>query len=562
MRRTYLIGGAAIAGSVLLGTVLLAGGSSDADGAASTAKEFEAVEIRDLEEVTTLDGTLGFPEGDPITSRLHGTITDVAPSGAVVGEGDLLFAVDGNPVTFLEGSLPAFRDIGSEPATLTIRAQAAGIVTSLPGVDDVLAFNDETYRIDDLPVLVLPGAIPAWRTMDEGDTGLDVAQLETALVALGFDPGSLVVDEFFTAYTDSMVDAWQESVGLEIDGRFSLADAFFTPTAPTVSQLLVAVGDSVSPGTPLMVLETIAVDPTRVLEEGDRGLSVRTLQELLAVAGFEPGDIDGTFGSETEDAVEVFQTDRGLEVSGVADAATWDALIQDAEEFEADADVLQLQLALRRLGYSPSIDGVVDEATTDAIRSWQADRGAAADGVVDLGEVVFLPTAVRVTEPLLTIGSPVNDGSSVLATSDSASVIRVDLPADDQELLSVGLEVVVEMPDGSEVTAVVTDISGIATRNSNGDVVFETTIELIDATVGAELDQAPVEVRVVTDARTQVLAVPVTALLALAEGGYAVEVDRGAGVIGLVAVEPGLYADGWVEIETAGLTGGEMVVVP
>jgi len=208
------------------------------------------------------------------------------------------------------------------------------------------------------------------------------------------------------------------------------------------------------------------------------------------------------------------------------------------------------------------VDGVVDEATTEAIRIWQADIGAVADGVVDLGEVVFLSTSVRITEPLLTIGSPVNDGSGVLATSDSASVIQVDLPADDQELLSVGLEVVVEMPDGSEVTAAVTDISGIATRTSNGDVVFETTIELVDATVGAELDQAPVEVRVVTDARTQVLAVPVTALLALAEGGYAVEVDQGSGVTGLVAVEPGLYADGWVEITSAGLTGGELVVVP
>jgi peptidoglycan hydrolase-like protein with peptidoglycan-binding domain len=562
MRRGYLIGGAAIAGSALLAAVFLTGGSTDADGAGGAANEFEAVEVRDLEEVTSLDGTLGFPEGDPITSRLRGTITLVAPSGTVVEEGDLLFAVDGDPVTFLEGSLPAFRDLGSEPATVTIRAQAGGIVTSLPNLDEIVEFNDEAFRINDLPVLVLPGPIPAWRTMDEGDTGLDVAQLEAALVSLGFDPGSLAVDESFTSYTDAMVDAWQESVGLEVDGRFSLADAFFTPTPPKVSQLLVAVGDSVSPGTPIMVLETIATDPTRVLDEGDRGLSVRTLQELLSAAGFEPGDIDGTFGSETEDAVEAFQTDRGLDVSGIADAATWEALIQDAEDFDADADVLQLQQALQRLGYSPSVDGVVDEATTDAIRSWQSDIGAAIDGVVDLGEVVFLPTAVRVTEPLLTIGSPVNDGSSVLATSDSASVIQVDLPADDQELLSVGLEVVVEMPDGSEVGAVVTDISGIATRNSNGEVVFETTIELIDTTVGAELDQAPVEVRVVTDARTQVLAVPVTALLALAEGGYAVEVDRGDGVTGLVAVEPGLYADGWVEVETAGLAGGDMVVVP
>jgi hypothetical protein len=117
------------------------------------------------------------------------------------------------------------------------------------------------------------------------------------------------------------------------------------------------------------------------------------------------------------------------------------------------------------------------------------------------------------------------------------------------------------MPNGEEVAAIVTEISGIATRTDNG-VVFETTIELVDASVGAELDQAPVDVVVVTDSRERVLAVPVTALLALAEGGYAVEVALESGALGLVAVEPGLYADGWVEVVSTGLSAGDRVVVP
>ncbi|MEE9206121.1 MAG: hypothetical protein V3U50_03960, partial [Acidimicrobiia bacterium] len=141
-------------------------------------------------------------------------------------------------------------------------------------------------------------------------------------------------------------------------------------------------------------------------------------------------------------------------------------------------------------------------------------------------------------------------------------VVLVDLPADDQDLLEVGLEVIVEMPDGTEVPAIVTEISGIAVRNAAGDVVFETTIELIDETVGADLDQAPVDVLVVTDSRSQVLSVPVTALLALAEGGYAVEVEQPGGSVGLVGVEPGLYTDGWVEVTTDGLAAGDLVVVP
>ena len=71
--------------------------------------------------------------------------------------------------------------------------------------------------------------------------------------------------------------------------------------------------------------------------------------------------------------------------------------------------------------------------------------------------------------------------------------------------------------------------------------------------MAAGLDQAPVEIEVVTESRTGVMAVPVTALLALAEGGYAVEVDDGDGTTRLVPVDPGLYADNLVEVSADGL---------
>ena len=59
-----------------------------------------------------------------------------------------------------------------------------------------------------------------------------------------------------------------------------------------------------------------------------------------------------------------------------------------------------------------------------------------------------------------------------------------------------------------------------------------------------------------------VLAVPVSALLALSEGGYAVEIDDGAGGTALVGVEAGMYADGWVEVTSAQLEAGMRVVTP
>jgi hypothetical protein len=93
-------------------------------------------------------------------------------------------------------------------------------------------------------------------------------------------------------------------------------------------------------------------------------------------------------------------------------------------------------------------------------------------------------------------------------------------------------------------------------------VTFELLVALDDLGLVAGLDEAPVEVKVVTEAHAGVMAVPVTALLALAEGGYAVEVDNGDGTTRLVGVDPGLYADGLVEVSSTGLQPGDMVVVP
>jgi multidrug efflux pump subunit AcrA (membrane-fusion protein) len=56
--------------------------------------------------------------------------------------------------------------------------------------------------------------------------------------------------------------------------------------------------------------------------------------------------------------------------------------------------------------------------------------------------------------------------------------------------------------------------------------------------------------------------VPVASLVALSEGGYAVEVDTGNGTTKLVAVDPGFYADSMVEVTSTELQPGDQVVIP
>lgn len=62
------------------------------------------------------------------------------------------------------------------------------------------------------------------------------------------------------------------------------------------------------------------------LSSGAKGAAVKSLQQQLAAAGFNPGPIDGIFGAKTRSAVIAFQRARGLAVDGIAGPQTLGAL--------------------------------------------------------------------------------------------------------------------------------------------------------------------------------------------------------------------------------------------
>jgi len=258
------------------------------------------------------------------------------------------------------------------------------------------------------------------------------------------------------------------------------------------------------------------------------------------------------------------------------------------------ADVRQLEENLKRLGYTrkgDKINGHWDTDTTAAVKRWQRKAGLPVDGRVDLGEVIFLPEALRVTEIVAPLGSMVGQGGPVLSGTSNRRVVSLKLDAADRSLVEVGKPVQVELPDGSIVPGKVSSISKVANtatdERGNTTSTVAVTFALDDPTAAGDLDQASVTVSIVRSSRENVLAVPVNALLALREGGYAVEVvDNGgsgsgaapsaspsaAGSAGasaapgtrthLVRVEPGLFDNGNVEITATGLQAGDLVVVP
>jgi peptidoglycan hydrolase-like protein with peptidoglycan-binding domain len=230
------------------------------------------------------------------------------------------------------------------------------------------------------------------------------------------------------------------------------------------------------------------------------------------------------------------------------------------------ADVKQLERNLAALGYGGFTgDDTFTSATRAAVQEWQRAIGAPDDGVVDLGEVVFLPRAVRIQQHLGTAGDAVASGSEVLAVGPTAPVVTVDLESTQLSLVAVGDRVIVRLADGTETQGTVVSVGqegAAAGGEQPGDTeTVPATITLKRPTDAAGLAGSSATVRVVTDSREDVLAVPVTALLAVS-GGYVVEVDRG-GRLEAVAVTPDLYdgTEGLVEITATGLQAGDRVVV-
>jgi multidrug efflux pump subunit AcrA (membrane-fusion protein) len=235
-------------------------------------------------------------------------------------------------------------------------------------------------------------------------------------------------------------------------------------------------------------------------------------------------------------------------------------------------DIRQLERNLVALGYDPNSDIEIDDewdwATTAAVKRWQEDRRLEETGAVELGQVVFLPGPRRIGEVQATVGAPLQPGSEVLETTSTRPMVTVDLPTDKQSLVSKGQSATVELPDGRSIDGSIASVSKVAESETDpetgeeGDPTISLEIRLgRDARTGS-LDQAPVDVDLEKDRAEDALTVPVNALLALAEGGYAVEVVEADGSTHLVAVEPGMYADGIVQITGDELEAGMKVVIP
>jgi hypothetical protein len=249
------------------------------------------------------------------------------------------------------------------------------------------------------------------------------------------------------------------------------------------------------------------------------------------------------------------------------------------------SDVQQLNRALVRLGYAHGLglDPHSDEfswATKVAVERLQDHLGVDQTGRLDPGQVVFLPTAARITAVSATLGAPAPPDTPIMQATSIQPQVSVALDAAQQTQVKAGEKVTITLPSGRTTPGVVSTVGTVATTSSsssssggaggspgglsNSSPTITVDITPSDPNALGTLDQAPVQVTIIAATVKDALAVPVTALLSQPGGQFVVEVVDGDGPHRLIRVETGLFddADGLVQVTGPGLSAGQRVVVP
>jgi peptidoglycan hydrolase-like protein with peptidoglycan-binding domain len=239
----------------------------------------------------------------------------------------------------------------------------------------------------------------------------------------------------------------------------------------------------------------------------------------------------------------------------------------------AGPDVRELQANLIALGYASGLmsvpTGQYDLPTDDAVQRWQAAMGYQVTGQIAIGQVVFGPGPILVGALNAAPGQQATPGTEPYQVTTAIRVVTVpvspSLPS-----VTVGEHVSIVLPTQVRTPGRVTAIGPVPAPGSANDAgsggnpqgvtsVLTVTPDRPKAT-GTSPD-VPVEISLTIQSVRHVLAVPVSALLALEGGGYGLELVPPTGPHRLIKVVTGILAGGMVQVSAPGLTPGTKVVV-
>jgi peptidoglycan hydrolase-like protein with peptidoglycan-binding domain len=385
-------------------------------------------------------------------------------------------------------------------------ARLSGTFTWLPGVGARIARGGTLFRVDNTPVVLMYGSLPAYRTLKQGvSDGSDVSELNENLIALGYDPYGAIADlEAFGEATAAAVKRWQKAEGLRQTGAVELGRVVFAPSARRVTEVHVSLGQDPPEGEPASAAAEAPKD------EQQPGAS--TTPSPQPSPKKEPSS--GT-GSKKQAPTGKKPPHKRHKAKPPHEGSK----SQNPKGKEASSD--------------PSSKGGSKEPS-----------GKGSENPSGAGELALTTTSTR-------------------------QLVSVALKAEQQQLARVGEHVPVTLPGGESVGGRITSVGTVASTpkpsgegggGSGGDEspTIPITIALDHAV--AHLDEAPVSVQLVESVRHGVLTVPATALIATAGGGYAVEALSGDRRHAL-PVTPGMFAGGYVQVEGPDVHEGLTLIV-
>ncbi len=490
------------------------GSGTDDDAEPATIRAVTA-EQRDLIEYTDLDGTLGYAETRSVGATATGTITAIVDDGDLLSRGDTLYEIDAVPVTLFHGDTILYRslDVGDEG-------------------DDVLLLEENLASLGH-----------HLEEADEDEDG-DGDEIDT-----GF-----TVDGIYDAATADAVERWQADLGLDETGRFELGTVVVTTGPAVASGLQVEPGSMVQAGAPVLELNVTGTEH--------------------AFHSAHTGEIELVAGAGPVTTGQVLYTVDGRPITAIVTDESFD---RDLSDGVTDGDDVQLiEEMLVSLGYDARGDLIpddeFDEITAEAVEDWQDDLAdtwdddaVTVDGSIDLDDLVLVQPGTTIESVTDRDGDVVATGSELFTwgSVDGQRIVTTSIEVADQDKLTEGALVDVEFPDGAVVTGTVSTVATSSTLDpTNPDAEAELAVEIALTSVpdsAAGLNELDVDILLVDELAAGATVVPASALVVTADGGYAVEVVDGAATT-YVAVEPGMFADGFVQV--TGIEPGTAVVVP
>jgi peptidoglycan hydrolase-like protein with peptidoglycan-binding domain len=272
-----------------------------------------------------------------------------------------------------------------------------------------------------------------YATLELGDTGSEVKNMQTALAALGYLNSS--ADGNFGAKTLEAVKNFQKGNGLNTDGKAG-------------NQTLTTLYDKAGAGGSTTADTANTASTGGSLVYGNSGSAVQSLQTALTGLGYSTGGTDGKFGNATLKAVKAFQRDNKLtadgkagtvtqaklyalagssgsgETSGSSDAGTSTALFHTLTLNSTGSDVDRAQAKLVELKYLASASGTYDNATMAAVKAFQSRNGLSADGLTGTKTFNALLSSSAVAAETVSDSSSSSATYTTLRTGASGETVK------------------------------------------------------------------------------------------------------------------------------------------